>query len=97
MLGLTVVIEVKQKGGKRPTQQQFATLEKHARSGAIAFWTNDPDEVSMIIAREVKVRLEGKGLTTLRNFRPIPPIYKKAETNEEIPASDVPVGSSDAE
>jgi Holliday junction resolvase len=79
MVGVTVVIECKQPGGKKPRPQQFETLAKWKRAGAIAIWTDNPDEVLSVIRYEMSMIMQGKGFTTLRNFRPIPELTKGPE------------------
>lgn len=70
LYGVTVVVECKQRG-KKPTPLQYATLEKWKRSGAIAFWSDNPDEVVQIIQDELNARAATGNRTTLRGGRPI--------------------------
>lgn len=67
-IGITVVIEVKQPG-KFPRELQMARIRRWAKSGAIAFWTSDPDEVLGIIGHELLARREGN--TILKEGRPV--------------------------
>lgn len=67
-IGWYVVIEMKQPG-KKPRPLQYLKLRRWAKSGAIAFWSSDPDEIVSIIEREITARKNGT--TTLCDGRPI--------------------------
>lgn len=66
-LGVTVAIEVKQPG-KHPRPLQMSRLRKWAGAGAIAFWTDNSDEVLGIIGAEVLARRNNQ--TILKDGRP---------------------------
>lgn len=82
-VGITVVIEVKRPKHK-PRPLQMNRLKKWASAGAIAFWTDDPNEVLSIVQAEIIARRNGR--TILQNGRPIP--IDKPSESEPVATSD---------
>lgn len=66
-LGVFVVIEMKTPG-ERPRPLQYSKLRKWERAGAIALWSDNPEELVGLIESEISFR--ERGTTSLVNFRP---------------------------
>lgn len=69
VVGVFIAIEMK-RPGYEPTEKQYRQLYEWRQSGAIAFYSSDPDEVVEIIRTELLARFSGSSIFKTNEYRP---------------------------
>lgn len=69
VVGVFIAIEMKRPGFE-PTEKQYRQLYEWRQSGAIAFYSSDPDEIIGIIRAEAQARWLGTTIFDHGQFRP---------------------------